>query len=154
MATNTLNFQWKKAEPIYLSPLWRYSNLKSGLILSKKFDSFKEILVQVNKAVYGVSYYYTLQVVFVARNPWDCCASLYNHVTGFKPFAYQYVGTKAQFCELFRKEETPWGSYWNHLKVKSKYQRNVTACKWRSKLSNLLWMPNLPVNFIDWTNAS
>jgi len=59
----------------------------------------------------------TAKVVFVARNPWDCCASLYNHVTGFKPFAYQYVGTKAQFCELFRKEETPWGSYWNHLKT-------------------------------------
>ena len=81
----------------------------------------------------SISYCYILQVVFVARNPWDCCASLYNHVTGFKPFAYQYVGTKAQFCELFRKEETPWGSYWNHLKVKSNNQRNVTACKWQTK---------------------
>ena len=53
MATNTLDFQWKKAEPIYLRPLLRYSNLKSGLILSGNFDGFKEILVQVNKAVLG-----------------------------------------------------------------------------------------------------
>ena len=53
MATNTLNFQWKKAEPMYLNPLQRYSNLKSGLTLSGNFDSFKEILVQVNKAVLG-----------------------------------------------------------------------------------------------------
>ena len=51
MATNTLNFQRKKAEPIYLSPLQRYLYLKSGLILSGNFDGFKEILVQVNEAV-------------------------------------------------------------------------------------------------------
>ena len=53
MATNTLNFQWKKAEPIYLSPLQRYLYLKSGLILSGNFDGFKEVQVQVNKAVLG-----------------------------------------------------------------------------------------------------
>ena len=51
MAIITLNFQWKKVELIYLIPLWRYSKLKSGLILCRKFDSFKEI-VQVNKAIY------------------------------------------------------------------------------------------------------
>ena len=54
MATNTLKFQWKKAEPIYLSLLQRYLYLKSGLILSRNFDGFKEILVQVNKAVLGL----------------------------------------------------------------------------------------------------
>ena len=53
MATNTLDFQWKKAEPIYLSPLQRYLYLKSGLILSGNFDGFKEVQVQVNKAVLG-----------------------------------------------------------------------------------------------------
>ena len=54
MATNTLNFQWNKAEPIYLIPLQIYLNLESGLILSGNFDSFKEILVQINKAVIGL----------------------------------------------------------------------------------------------------
>ena len=65
MATITLNFQWKKAE---LFPLWRYSNLKSGFILSEKFNSFREILVQGNKAVYGPTYQFspsfTLQMIF------------------------------------------------------------------------------------------
>ena len=51
MARGTLNFQWKKAEQIYLSPLQGYSNLESGLILFGNFDSFKEILVHVNKVV-------------------------------------------------------------------------------------------------------
>ena len=32
-----------------------YSNLMRGLILSGNFNSFKEILVQVNKAVLGMS---------------------------------------------------------------------------------------------------
>ena len=51
IATNVLNFQWKKAETIYLNPFYSYSNLKSGLNLSIRLDPFQEILVQSNKAV-------------------------------------------------------------------------------------------------------
>ena len=63
MATNILNFQRKKTEPIYIDQFLRYSILKSGLILSTNFDDFKEILVQVNKAVYGQGSQFTQHFV-------------------------------------------------------------------------------------------
>ena len=57
IATNVLNFQWKKAETIYLNPFQSYWNSKSGLNLSKKLDPFQEILVQSNKAVLDPDYF-------------------------------------------------------------------------------------------------
>ena len=53
MATNCLNFCNKKGAFKYLHPLWSFSNSNTGLICSKIFDDVREILVQVDKAVYG-----------------------------------------------------------------------------------------------------
>ena len=52
MARDTLNFQWKKAEQIYPSPLKGYSNLDSVASPYSEISTvLKEILVHVNKAV-------------------------------------------------------------------------------------------------------
>ena len=44
MATNIQTFQLKKVEPKYPSPLWSYSNLKSGLNFIPKVTLQKEML--------------------------------------------------------------------------------------------------------------
>ena len=58
MATNFLNFCNMKGDFKYLQPLWSFSNSNTGLICSKIFDDVREILVQVDKAVYGTMYIY------------------------------------------------------------------------------------------------
>ena len=57
------------------------------------------------------------KVVYVARRPWDACASFHNHVTQAFPFMYNFQGSFADFAGLFRQEQTMYGSYWNHLQV-------------------------------------
>ena len=63
----------------------------------------------------------TAKVIYVARNPWDCCASYWNHVKNFLttfwgPF-YNFEGEYEDFVEMFKTETFEYGSYWNHLKV-------------------------------------
>ena len=48
---NFLNFPWDKANSKNLNALQSFSNLKSGLNLSRNLNHFQEILVQSNKAV-------------------------------------------------------------------------------------------------------
>ena len=57
------------------------------------------------------------KVVYVARRPWDTCASLHNHVTQAYPFSHRFEGDYTDFVRLFRQEHNMYGSYWNHLQV-------------------------------------
>ena len=57
------------------------------------------------------------KVVYVARNPWDCCASYWNHVKNAWDSFYKFKGEYADFAEMFKEGTFEYGSYWNHLKV-------------------------------------
>lgn len=57
------------------------------------------------------------KVIYVARRPWDACASFHNHQVEAFPFMYEYQGDLTQFAAMFRQEENIYGSYWNHLKT-------------------------------------
>ena len=65
IAPNFLDFYNKKGAFEYLKLLWSFLNSKTGLICSKIFDNFREILVQVNKAVYElIKRAYDLLLIF------------------------------------------------------------------------------------------
>ena len=54
------------------------------------------------------------KVVFVARNPMDCCVSFYHHERLVPQMGF--AGTFEQYADLFRHGNNPMGSYFTHLK--------------------------------------
>ncbi len=63
------------------------------------------------------------KVVFVARNPMDCCVSFFHHE---KLVPQQgFSGTFDQYAELFRNGKNPMGDYFYHLKVRKYCGRRV-----------------------------
>ena len=56
----------------------------------------------------------TCKVVFVARNPMDCCVSFYHHERLVPQQGF--AGTFDQYAELFRQGNNPMGDYFYHLK--------------------------------------
>ena len=65
----------------------------------------------------------TCKVIFVSRNPKDCCVSFYHHHLNFPE--YKFKGTFADFAEFFMEGNLEFGSYWTMLKVqfpKNKYK--------------------------------
>ncbi|KAH8021171.1 hypothetical protein HPB51_012566 [Rhipicephalus microplus] len=52
--------------------------------------------------------------VYVARNPWDVCVSLYHHVTSLSFYRFQ-DGTFDDFLEAFFTGRLPYGCYFEHL---------------------------------------
>ena len=57
----------------------------------------------------------TCKVIFVSRNPKDCCVSFYHHHLNFPE--YKFKGTFADFAEFFMEGNLEFGSYWTMLKV-------------------------------------
>ena len=55
----------------------------------------------------------TCKVVFVARNPMDCCVSFYHHEKLVPKMGF--AGTFDQYAELFRNGRNPMGDYFYHL---------------------------------------
>lgn len=53
------------------------------------------------------------KIVFVARNPMDCCVSFFHHERLVPN--HGFLGTFDQYAELFRKGRNPMGNYWYHL---------------------------------------
>jgi len=58
----------------------------------------------------------TAKVVYVARNPRDCCVSYYHHQTLFEE-GYRFTGEFEDFARLFREGLLNYGDYWSHLKA-------------------------------------
>ncbi|XP_075550509.1 sulfotransferase 1A1-like [Dermacentor variabilis] len=54
--------------------------------------------------------------VYVARNPWDVCVSLYRHMTSLSFYQFQ-EGTFDDFLEAFLKGTLPYGCYFEHLEA-------------------------------------
>ncbi|KAL1474886.1 hypothetical protein MTO96_037693 [Rhipicephalus appendiculatus] len=52
--------------------------------------------------------------VYVARNPWDVCASFYRMVTDVSTYKFQ-DGTFEEFFESFIEGELGYGSYFDHV---------------------------------------
>jgi hypothetical protein len=57
------------------------------------------------------------KVVFVARNPMDCCVSFFHHERLVPNQGF--LGTFEQYAELFRNGRNPMGDYFYHLKVRN-----------------------------------
>ncbi len=55
------------------------------------------------------------KVVFVARNPADCCVSFFHHERLVPKQGF--AGTFDQYAGLFRRGENPGGDYFYHLFV-------------------------------------
>jgi len=58
----------------------------------------------------------TAKVVYVARNPRDCCVSYYHHQALFDE-GYRFTGDFEDFSRLFREGMLNYGNYWSHLKA-------------------------------------
>ena len=58
----------------------------------------------------------TAKVVYVCRNPKDCCVSFYHHVADVFKELYQYKGDFEQFVDLFMQGKLEQGNYFHHLK--------------------------------------
>ncbi|KAH7938021.1 hypothetical protein HPB49_019178 [Dermacentor silvarum] len=54
--------------------------------------------------------------VYVARNPWDVCVSLYHHMTSLSFYRFQ-EGTFDDFLEAFLTGSLPYGCYFEHLEA-------------------------------------
>jgi len=54
------------------------------------------------------------KIVFVARNPMDCCVSFFHHERLVPNQGF--LGTFEQYAKLFRNGRNPMGDYWYHLK--------------------------------------
>lgn len=52
--------------------------------------------------------------VYVARNPWDVCVSLFHQVTNMSVYQFQ-DGTFDEFVEAFLDGDAGYGSYFDHL---------------------------------------
>ncbi|KAG0418467.1 hypothetical protein HPB47_004815 [Ixodes persulcatus] len=52
--------------------------------------------------------------IYVARNPYDCCVSFFNHFKHFPVYRFE-DGTFEEFFELFMRGEVDFGSYFYHL---------------------------------------
>ena len=62
----------------------------------------------------------TCKVIFVSRNPKDCCVSFYHHHGNFPE--YQWKGDFQDFAKLFIEGKTEYGGYWPMLKVIDKHK--------------------------------
>ncbi|KAL1447229.1 hypothetical protein MTO96_044348, partial [Rhipicephalus appendiculatus] len=52
--------------------------------------------------------------VYVARNPWDVCVSLFHMVTNISIFRFE-DGTFDEFFEWFLDRDFGYGSYFDHV---------------------------------------
>lgn len=52
--------------------------------------------------------------VYVARNPWDCCVSLYHHMTELSAYRFE-DGTFGDFLDAFLTGDIAYGSYFEHV---------------------------------------
>lgn len=52
--------------------------------------------------------------IYVARNPYDCCVSLYHHTRLFPIYDFE-DGTFDEFFEMFLRGEVDFGDYFEHL---------------------------------------
>lgn len=81
------------------------------------------------------------KVVFVARNPMDCCVSFFHHERLVPNQGF--LGTFEQYAELFRNGRNPMGDYFYHLKVRNQLNSFNSFFSWNlnsfrcAKISNL-----------------
>ncbi|XP_077511545.1 amine sulfotransferase-like isoform X3 [Amblyomma americanum] len=54
--------------------------------------------------------------IYVARNPWDVCVSLYHHINGLTTFRFG-DGTFDDFLEAFLNGELGYGDYFEHVRA-------------------------------------
>ena len=72
------------------------------------------------------------KVVYVIRNPGDCCASYFHHVQVMNSM-YKFKGDFSDFAKMFMSGEVGFGSYFSHVEV----------CWWTNLLQILYWVdPN------------
>ncbi|KAH8042786.1 hypothetical protein HPB51_025838 [Rhipicephalus microplus] len=52
--------------------------------------------------------------VYIARNPWDVCVSLYHMMTNMRAFEFQ-DGASEDFAHAFFSGDTGFGDYFEHV---------------------------------------
>lgn len=99
---------------------------KSSLTLSNEAISPRVLKSHLPMDMLNPNLLDTCKVIYVARNPKDCCVSFYHHMRLFQQ-AYKFEGTFDDFSELFVNENIEYGSFWYHLKAayKRKGSKNL-----------------------------
>lgn len=65
----------------------------------------------------------TCKVIFVCRNPKDCCVSFYHHHITFPE--YQFNGDFEKFAKMFLNGNMEYGGYWTMLKVSHVFLKEI-----------------------------
>ena len=96
----------KEINHLYRNSIEYAANLSSPRIIKTHlpFDFLPQNLLE------------TAKVIYVCRNPKDCCVSFYHHVSDIFKTLYEYNGTFDEFVQLFMDGKLEQGSYFHHLK--------------------------------------
>ncbi len=96
----------------------RFDCMYNSVMMAEKMPSPRVIKTHLPLEMLPPNLLDTCKVVFVGRNPKDCCVSYYHH-TNLLPY-YRFKGTFDDFADLFLQQEYEFGGYWYTLKVSNK----------------------------------
>ena len=84
------------------------------LTLIKGLDDPRVIKSHLPMTMLNPDVFKTSKVVYVCRNPKDCCVSYFHHCTNF---AYGQLDDFDKFTSFFKRGSLGYGDYWHHLKT-------------------------------------
>ncbi len=94
---------------------WTFDSMYNSISCAEKLASPRVIKSHLPLEMLPPKLLDTCKVIFVGRNPKDCCVSYFHH-TNLIP-SYNFKGDFDDFADLFLNDELEYGSYWDILKV-------------------------------------
>jgi len=151
---NGCKFEEAKKDPLWLrSPFLEFQGItklaeygaenllklmaKSSMSLANEASSPRVLKSHLPMDMLNPKLLDTCKVIYVARNPKDCCVSFFHHMRLFNQ-SYKFEGSFDDFSELFMKENIEYGSFWYHLKSAYKHRD--------SKNLKIIWYEDMKVD--------
>ena len=95
----------QKASPLFM---------RDPLTLIKSMDDARVIKTHLPVTMINPDVFKTSKVVYVCRNPKDCCVSYFHHCSNV---SYGQLDDFAKFTSFFKRGSLYPGDYWHHLKT-------------------------------------